>query len=162
MKPGPTCCLFILLLVFLATSQCQKPLQPTNAPDVSKLDELPKDVALTLRKIPDTDIYVSSPQVSLQSKPNGPLPAPKQCQVKERYFYYVIYPSTICTRDQAFLSNLENVNATLARSKVSGPPTAGPPRDFKLSGFEGEAFALPLYCRTTSGPWGAIIDKTTS
>jgi hypothetical protein len=145
----------LLLTAALATTVCRK-----SESDVSQLEELPKDIADNLKRVPDSDVLVSIAPIAAPSplptsgKPNGPVFL-RACSETQDYWVQVIYPVTVCTRPDLIASTF----MAPAPPRNSGPPTTTAVRSYKLSAFEGQRFTTPFGCRTHSGPWLATIAR---
>jgi len=144
----------LLLVTALATSVCQK-----SEPDVGQLEELPKDIADNLQRVPNSDVLISITLVAAPSplptpgKPNGPIFA-RACSETQNYLVQVLYPVTVCSRPD--LAPASTFMAT-APPSTGGPATTGTVKSFKLSAFLGQRFTNPFFCQTRSGPWLATI-----
>jgi hypothetical protein len=147
-----------LSLLLLATTDCQKSKSAEPEVDVTKLEELPKDTAAHLKRIPNSDLLVTEPPVvKEQSKPIVK-PEPKQCFVSQDFYSQVLFPVTVCSPGPTFGTVLESYNRALGNSAQSIKADV---HDFKLTNFEGQNLLNPIFCHQTSGPFYAAITKQT-
>lgn len=160
MRIRPTVSVAFVVLLVLAASQCRK----NNTSTEGTLEELPKDIAVNLKRVPNTDLLISEPRFEPKKTPvaEAPpivLPKKKECMITETIFSQVFYQVTICSPRRNFgdvLSAYTEATSPLPPATVS--PQA---RTFKLSSFEGKTLSSLLFCRQTSGPFYAQINKTT-
>ena len=150
---------FVLFFAFSFT-QCKSAPPPTAG---GPTEELPKEIAVNLKQVPNTDLLVSVPPVTA-STPNattrGPLPAPKECFRTQTFMSYATYPVTLCSRQP-------NFGTVVTQYLASTGPTRGPvasadslqAKTFKLSSLAGRAIDPFLVCHSFGGPWTAIIVK---
>ncbi len=150
----------LLLVGVLATSVCQK-----TETDTAQLEELPKDIAASLQRLPNSDLLVSMPPMATgtppatqQAPPATPAVEPPEikCDTKLRFFVQVDYPApvTLC-------SSIANIDALMASYAVVSPgakPAANVKR-YRLSSFQGKPFANSIICQSRQGPWLATIIK---
>jgi hypothetical protein len=143
----------LLLVAALATSVCSK-----SEPDVGQLEELPKDIADNLKRVPDSDVLISIAPVAAPSpltapsKPNGPIFA-RACSETQNFLVQVIYPVTVCSRRDLVASAF----LAAAPPRSSGPVATATVKSYKLTGFEDKILPSPFLCQTRNGPWLATI-----
>ena len=146
----------LLLIAALATSVCSK-----SEPDVGQLEELPKDIADNLKRVPDSDLLISIAPVTAPSplptpgKPSGPIFA-RACSETQNFLVQVIYPVTVCSRRDLVASTF----LAAAPPRTSGPVATGTVKNFKLTAFDGKILPSPFLCQTRNGPWLATIVRT--
>src|SRR5438128_817695 len=115
----------LLLIAALATSVCSK-----SEPDVGQLEELPKDIADNLKRVPDSDLLISIAPVTAPSplptpgKPSGPIFA-RACSETQNFLVQVIYPVTVCSRRDLVASTF----LAAAPPRTSGPVATGTGED---------------------------------
>lgn len=154
---------FAILLVVgaLATSVCRK-----TETDTARLEELPKDIAANLQRVPNSDLLVSMPPVAIKTpaatnpeaaapgvRPPPPLPP---CQSTQRFLVQVAYPVTVCSPRPELFEVLAAYDAVM--SPGPRPPTNV--KSYKLSAFQGKTLTSSIFCQQRSGPWLATITKT--
>jgi hypothetical protein len=146
----------LLLVAALATSVCQK-----SEPDVGQLEELPKDIAENLQRVPNSDVLISIAPVAAPSplptpgKPNGPVFL-RACSETQNYLVQVLYPVTVCSPPDLVATTF----LSPAPPSNSAPGTTGTVKTFKLTAFGGQRFTRPFFCQRRSGPWLATIVRT--
>jgi hypothetical protein len=127
------------------------------------LEELPKDVAASLKPVEGTALMVSTPALRPANPPEPlpippPPPAPKACRTTQDFFSYVIFPVTICTSNPPTGGVFDQYQAaTTARTSALG---AGEVKSFKVTSLAGRNVSPFLVCQRRGGPWAAIITKT--
>lgn len=148
----------LLLVAVLGTSVCRK---SAPEPDVSQLEELPKDIADNLKRVPDSDVLVSIAPIAAPSplptpvKPGGPVFV-RACSERQSFVVQVIYPVTVCTRPDLIASTF----MAPAPPRNTGPTATTIVKSYKLSAFEGKPFPTPFGCRTHNGPWITTITRS--
>src|SRR5216684_4531319 len=148
-----------LVIGVLATSVCRK-----TETDTAQLEELPKDIAANLQRVPNTDLLVSMPPVAIKTpaatNPEAAAPGVKpllpSCQSTERFLVQVTYPVTVCSPRPDLSAVLSAYDAVIGPGPR--PPTNA--KNYKLSSFRGKALTNSIFCQQRSGPWLATIDKT--
>lgn len=146
-----------LALLLLSTTHCQKSKSTEPEVDVSKLEELPKETAAHLKRIPNSDLLVTEPPVPTERPRPIVKPEPKQCMVTQDFSSQVLFPVTVCSPLPTFGGVLEAYNRALGNSAQSIKADV---HTFKLTNFEGRIID-PIFCHQTSGPFFAVITKTT-
>ncbi len=142
--------MLLVLVAALGSSVCRKA-------DIKRLDELPKDIAENLKRIPDSDVLVSIAPIAT-ANPTPTIVFSRNCSVTEQFWAKVTYPVTVCARFDLIPSTFM-AEAPPRRSR-SGATTSA--KNYKLSAFEGQFFTTPFGCRRFAGPFLAIITKTTA
>jgi hypothetical protein len=139
--------MLLVLVAALGSSVCRKS-------DVSKLEELPKDIAENLKRIPDSDVLISIAPIA---SPN-PQPTPmlsRACSETQDFLVQVIYPVTVCTPFDLlpgrFMADAPPRSAGAATTTV---------KSYKLSAFEGQPLTTPFGCQKRGGPFLAKITRT--
>jgi hypothetical protein len=142
------------LLLALAASQC-----PKRGDDLSRLGELPPEVAARLKRVPNTELLISMPPVAV----GKPLVRPdkKFCGSANRSFVQLTYPITICYPPSYPDAGILVEHRGPAKSPTTPPlsPESGAGRtlSFKLSSFAGETSPLQRRCVQKWGPWLATV-----
>jgi hypothetical protein len=141
-----------VILLLLATANCR---QNGGVP----LEELPKEIAVNLKPVPDTEILISTPPpIAIPSAvAPGPLPEEKECRTTQEFFSYVLYPVTICSLNPTVGDVLSVYQAAITPTAL---PAGAQDKTYRLSSFEGRSLTPQLTCHVRSGPWGATILKT--
>jgi hypothetical protein len=149
--------IFAILLVVgtLATSVCRK--------SETDLEELPKDIAATLQRVPNSDMFISVPPVPTKAPPtkNQKTAAPAvktlapSCQSTHKYFIQVTYPVTVCSSVRDLSSVLTAYDAAMSPGSKSRTDI----KTYKLSSFQGKPLLTSVFCHVRSGPWLATIVK---
>jgi hypothetical protein len=149
----------LLVVGVLVTSVCRKN-------ETSGLEELPKDIAAQLQRVPNSDLLVAVPPVPAKTPaaknrtPNAPAAAPgvkalaPPCQSTTTFLIQVTYPVTVCSNVRDFFDVLTAYDAVMSPGSKS--PTDV--KNYKLSTFQGKALTS-VFCRVRSGPWLATIVK---
>src|SRR5437899_1058118 len=142
-----------LLVGALAISVCRK-----SEPDVGQLEELPKDLAANLKRVPDSDVLISiapvaapSP-VSTPGKPRGPI-FTRACGETQSFLVQVLLPVTVCSRRDLVASTF----LAAAPPRTGGLAATATVKNFKLTAFDGKILPSPFLCQTRNGPWLATI-----
>ena len=155
---------FVLVLSF-SFSQCGNEKSTPPKYDGAKVEELPKEIAANLKQIPNTDLLVSVPPVTVNAPDRtarASLPLPKACSTTQTFTSWASYSVTTCSRDHDFGTVLSQY---LARTGPTSGPAASPDsmqvKTFKLSTFAGRTFDPFLVCDVRGGPWNATIVKET-
>jgi hypothetical protein len=146
-----------LSLLLLSTTHCQKNKPAEPGVDVTKLEELPKESAAHLKRIPNTDLIVSEPPIDRTAPQPIVKPEPKQCMVDQNFYSQVLFPVTVCTRNPNYGTVLEAYNQPFGNPAQTSTLQV---RTFKLSSFEGVS-GVGLFCHQTSGPFYTVIAKHT-
>jgi len=139
--------MLLVLVAALGSSVCRKS-------DLNKLEELPKDIAENLERIPDSDVLVSIAPIA---DPN-PQPSPifaRACSETQDFWVQVAYPVTVC-------APFDLVPGTFM---ADAPPRSSGPRattvkNYKLTALAGQPLTTPFGCQRRSGPFLAIITRT--
>jgi hypothetical protein len=105
-----------LSLLLLATTHCQKSKSAEPEVDVTKLEELPKETAAHLKRIPNSDLLVTEPPVVREQSKPIVKPEPKQCFVSQDFYSQVLFPVTVCSPGPTFGTVLESYNRALGNS----------------------------------------------
>jgi hypothetical protein len=118
---------------------------------LSKLPELPAEVAAELVPARTAPVLVTRPRVTVPPRPAPPPPpTPRQDSCTTKFIGSVTYPITVCYI-------FENPPQTIPRFDASGGAGTAEPvkgvRFFRLSRF-GDA-GRDLLCTTRTGPWHA-------
>ena len=148
-----------LIIGVLATSVCRK-----TQTDTAQLEELPKDIAANLQRVPNSDLMVSMPPVAIKTpaatNPEVAAPGVKPlvppCQTTERFLAQVAYPVTVCSPRPDLFGVLTAYDAVMS----PGPRPPSNVKNFKLSSFQGKTLTSSIFCQQRSGPWLATITKT--
>jgi hypothetical protein len=157
--------LAVVFLLSLSFSQCRS--EPGTPPkdEGAKAEELPKEIAANLKQVPNTDLLVSVPTVTVNAPDktaSAPLPLPKACFTTETFTSYATYPVTTCSRDPNFGTVLTQYLAmTGPTNGAVASPESVQVKTFKLSSFAGRSFDPFLVCHLRGGPWNAMIVKQT-
>src|SRR5215510_3037579 len=101
-------------LLFLATALGAKDCKKSKI-DVSHLKELPTDIAVNLKRITDSDVWISIAPLPA-TNPGGTTLVPS-CSERQTYCVQVIYPVTVCARPEL----APNAMFVLAPPRHSGP-----------------------------------------
>ena len=149
----------LLVLGVLATSVCRK--TETNT---AQLEELPKDIAANLHRVPNSDLLVAMPPVAIKTPvaTNQETPAPgvrplvPSCQSTQRFLAQVAYPVTVCSARPDLIAVLTAYDTVMS----PGPRPPNNAKSYKLSSFEGKLLTNSIFCQQRSGPWFATITKT--
>src|SRR2546422_5684980 len=117
-----TTLLAVVFLMSFSFSQCrnEKGTPPNN--EVAKAEELPKEIAANLKQVPNSDLLVSVPPVTVSApkiSAQGVLPLPKACFTTQTFMSYCTYPVTTCTR-------FTNFGTVLSQYLEMTGPTTGP------------------------------------
>jgi hypothetical protein len=147
----------LLFVGVLATSVCRK-----TESDTARLEELPKEIAASLQRLPNSDLLVSMPPMQIstpaakQQEPVTPVVNPPaiKCSTTYRFLVQVDYPVpvTVC-------STIQNLNALTVYDAAVSPGPRPAPKRYKLTSFQGRALGNPLVCQFRQGPWLATIAK---
>ena len=129
----------------------------------AQLEELPKDIAASLQRLPNSNFLVSVPPATTirtavknrnPTDPVLPLPA---CNTTFRYFVQVFDPAPITYCSPA-IADLDAITAyDTAMNTGSRPPPNR--KRYKLSYFQGKALPAVILCEFRNGPWLATILK---
>ena len=144
----------LLVVGVLVTSVCRKD---------EATEELPKDIAAQLQRVPNSELLVSVPPVpSPQPAAKPTKPAVKSlappCSSTTTYLVQVTYPVTVCSNVRDLATVLANYDALMTPpgTKSSNPSTEV--KNYKLSSFQGKTLTS-VFCHVRSGPWLATIVK---
>jgi hypothetical protein len=152
----------LLVVGTLATSVCR-----TTQTDTAKLEELPKDIAATLQRVPNSDLLVSVAPVATKApavmKPTPPdkastrgvTPLAVNCSLTTTYIIQVTYPITVCSP----IGGLFSVLTAYDEAMSPGQKLPTNVKDYKLSSFQGKSLTASMFCRVRSGPWLGTIVK---
>ena len=141
--------LLLVLVAALGSSVCRKS-------DINKLDELPKDIAENLKRIPDSDVFVSIAPIADPNPPPPPVFA-LSCSETQQFWVQVVYPVTVCTP----IDLIPSTFLADAPPRSSGP-RATTVKNYKLSALAGQPLTTPFGCQRRFGPFLAIITRTRS
>lgn len=144
-----------LLCFALTASQCRNVKN-----DEGNLEELPQDIAVNLKRVPNTDLLISQPPLTIK-QPKGPQPTftPAFCALRETSLVQVIYPITICYPPVEPVVELLREHHDGKGSPAGQQSQPSQTRIFKLAGFQGETFLNARRCVQKFGPWLASITK---
>jgi hypothetical protein len=151
----------LLVLGTLITTVCRK-----TETETAQLDELPKDIAASLKRLPNSQLLVSvppaitsTPVAGRQGSADSGVTHPEiKCQTTYRYFVQVTDPApiTYCSPIRADLDAISAYDAAMS----PGPRPPGNVKRYRLSSFQGKALLTPILCQYANGPWLAVISKT--
>lgn len=131
--------------------------------DVSRLPELPTELATDLIQSRDSKVLHTKPLTKL----GLPRPAPPAafCPMNSSadvasFFTYVLYPMVVCQSPWQYdAAVLESFFAKPAPSSVRVPVKPAYASEYKLSSFQDRKLVNPLFCSVRSGPWGAWVKE---
>ena len=123
--------------------------------DVSKLEELPKEIADNLKRIPHSDVLVSIAPIATREPPPGKPIFTRACSETQDYWVQVGYPVTICNRPDL----VDSTFMAPAPPRSSEHSVTTIVTSYKLSAFEGTTLTTPYRCQSRRGPWLAKITK---
>jgi hypothetical protein len=126
--------------------------------DLSRLEELPQDVAAQLKPVPNTNLLVSQPTGSAAPLQCGaPSNTRRPCASQFEHRIFALYPVTICYPPEF------PTDGILVDQKPTGSapiPPHPPTRTFRLSSRGGTSPVRPLRCVVKTGPFGISIIET--